>query len=220
MTSRTSRSLPAATGVRAPWTSVPEHLRARVLDLLGGGEVAEAVSQTGGFSPGPAVRLRTTAGRRAFVKAVSAESNPDSPGMHRREAAYSARMPEHAPVPELLGSFDEDGWVVLVFEEIEGHNPGPEWDEDELRRAVRALGEMAETLTPSPVEAPPIAERLVGLTGWRDFVKLREAGGDDLAGLDPWAAERLERLAEIEGTMIGLCGGDTLLNLDVRADTS
>lgn len=214
----TSRSLPAASGVRAPWTSVPEHLRARVLDLLGGGEVAEAVSQTGGFSPGPAVRLRTSAGRRAFVKAVSAETNPDSPELHRREAAYSARMPEHAPVPKLLGSFDEDGWVVLVFEEIDGHNPGPEWNEDELRRTVRALGEMAETLTPSPIDVPPVAERLVGLTGWCDLGKARAAGEDDLGWLDPWAVERLERLAEIEGAMPGLCGGDTLVNLDVRAD--
>lgn len=217
-TGQTNRAVPAASGVRAPWTSVPEHLRARVLDLLGGGEVAEAVSQTGGFSPGPAVRLRTSAGRRAFVKAVSVETNPDSPGLHRREAEYSLQMPERAPVPRLLGSFDEDGWVVLVFEEIDGHNPGPRWREDELRRTVRALGEMAETLTPSPVGAPPIAERLAGLTGWRDFVKARAAGEDDLGWLDPWAAERLDRLAGIEETMLGLCAGDTLVNLDVRAD--
>lgn len=197
---------------------MPEHLRARVLDMLGGGEVVEAVSQTGGFSPGPAVRLRTSAGRRAFVKAVSVETNPDSPTMHRREALYSAQMPEHAPVPKLLGSLDEDGWVILVFEEIDGHNPGPDWDPEELRRTVAALAELSETLTPSPIDAPPVAEQIAGFTGWRDFAKAYAAGEDDLAWLDPWAVERLERLAATEEGAIALCEGDTLVNLDVRAD--
>jgi hypothetical protein len=197
---------------------VPEHLRARVLEMLGGGEVIEAVSQTGGFSPGPAVRLLTSTGRRAFVKAVSAETNPESPGMHRREAEYSAQMPEHAPVPKFLGSLDEDGWVVLVFEEIDGHNPGPDWDVDELRRTVEALGELAELLTPSPIDAPPVAEQLAEFTGWRGLAKAHAAGEDDLDWLDPWAVERLERLAEIEEAVVPLCVGDTLVNLDVRAD--
>lgn len=204
--------------MRAPWTAVPEHLRARVLDILGGGEVVEAVSQTGGFSPGPAVRLRTSTGRRAFVKAVSAATNPDSPDMHRREAAYSAQMPEHAPVPRLLGALDEDGWVVLVFEEIDGRNPGPDWDPEELRRTVDALGEMSALLTPSPIDVPPVAERLVGFTGWRDLLKEYAAAEDDLAWLDPWALARLEPLAAIEEGMAALCVGDTLVNLDVRAD--
>ncbi|MEY9892230.1 hypothetical protein ABIA35_004990 [Catenulispora sp. MAP12-49] len=215
---RSGRTLPAASGVRAPWSTVPEHLQARVLAMLGGGEVVEAVSQTGGFSPGPAVRLRTSAGRRAFVKAVSAESNPDSPSMHRREAAYSAQMPEHAPVPKLLGSLDEDGWVILVFEEIDGHNPGPDWDPDELRRTVEALGEMSALLTPSPFDAPPVAKELAGFTGWRTLAKAYANGEDDLAWLDPWAVERLDRLAAIEEAMAPLCVGDTLVNLDVRAD--
>ncbi|WP_194896584.1 phosphotransferase family protein [Catenulispora pinisilvae] len=214
----TSRSLPAAAGVRAPWTTVPEHLRARVLDIVGGGELVEAVSQTGGFSPGPAVRLRTSTGRRAFVKAVSAQVNPDSPLMHRREAEYSAQMPPDAPVPKLLGALDEDDWVILVFEEIDGRNPGPDWDPAELRRVVRALGEMAELLTPAPIDVPPVAERLVGFTGWGSLAEARAAGEDDLAWLDPWALDRLDRLAAIEAELIPLCAGDTLANLDVRAD--
>ena len=197
---------------------MPAHLRARVLDLLGGGEAVEAVSQTGGFSPGPAVRLLTSTGRRAFVKAVSSETNPDSTSLHRREAEYSAQMPEHAPVPKLLGALDEDGWVVLVFEEIDGHNPGPDWDPAELRRTVAALADLSATLTPSPVDVPTIAERLAGFTGWRTFAKAYAASEDDLTWLDPWAVARLERLAAIEERVAELCVGDTLVNLDVRAD--
>jgi len=171
-------------------------------------------------------------GRRAFVKACGVELNPDTPGMHRREARYAAQMPEHAPVPKLLGTFDEDGWVVLVYEEIAGHNPDPSWDPDELRRTVDALAEMSELLTPSPIEAPPVVERLAGFDGWRCFARARaeaeekgegkgktEAEGvGALAGLDPWAVARLERLVALEELVTESCAGDTLLNMDVRAD--
>jgi hypothetical protein len=222
MTSRSTPhsrpAVPAASGVRAPWSAVPDHLRARVLELLGGGEVVEAVSQAGGFSPGPAVRLRTSAGRRAFVKAVSVEMNPDSPGMHRDEARFSAQLPPQAPVPRLLGSFDEDGWVILVFEEIDGRNPDPHWGQAELRRVVDALAAMSDLLTPSPVEAPSVAGRLAtSFTGWRSLVRAR-ADGDDLGWLDPWAAARLDQFAAREEKLPELCTGTTLLNMDVRAD--
>ena len=135
---------------------------------LGGGEVVEAVSQTGGFSPGPAVRLRTSAGRRAFVKAVSAETNPDSPDMHRREAALlrpdaGARAGAQAPRRPGRG---RAGWswssrrstaTTRARTGIRRSFAGP----------CAALGELAEPLTPSPIDAPPVAERLAGFTGWR-----------------------------------------------------
>jgi len=81
------------------------------------------VTQPGGFSPGLAARLRTTDGRRVFVKAVSEAGNPDSPDIHRREARVVAALPAEAPVPRLLWSHDEGGWVVLCFEDIDGRLP-------------------------------------------------------------------------------------------------
>ncbi|MFD0632848.1 phosphotransferase [Catenulispora yoronensis] len=227
--------VPPAQGVRAPWTAIPPRLRAAVARIAGGGEVVEAVTQHGGFSPGPAVRIRTSTGHRAFVKAVGVDTNPDSPGMHRREAEYTARMPAHAPVPKLLGTLDEDGWVVLVFEEIDGRNPDPAWaDPDQLRRVVAALADLAGALTPPPIEVPSVAERLSGVHGWADLwaglrVDLRadsraadENATSDVrapAGpLDAWALERIDTLMELEAKGPGLCTGNTLLNLDVRAD--
>lgn len=207
--------VPAAQGVRAPWTAIPSRLRERIAAIVGGGEVVEAVTQPGGFSPGPAVRLRTSTGHRAFVKAVSVEMNPDSPKMHRREALYAAQMPPHAPVPKLLGSLDEDGWVILVFEEIDGRNPDPDWDPDELVRAVAALAELAEALDPSPVAAPSAAKRLrEGIGAWE---RLRTEDGD-LSWLDPWARERFDTLIALEEKAPELCTGTALVNLDVRAD--
>ena len=70
---------PAATGERIGWADAPAWLREEVATRLGG-EVAAAVTQPTGFSPGLAVRLRLVDGRRAFVKAVGPEPNPDSPG--------------------------------------------------------------------------------------------------------------------------------------------
>ena len=218
-TSTAVPAVPVAQGVRAPWTAIPAHLRARIAEIVGGGEVVEAVTQTGGFSPGPAVRVRTAAGRRAFVKAVNAEMNPDTPAMHRHEAEYTARMPAHAPVPKLLGTLDEDGWVVLVFEEIDGRNPGPAWDADDLRRVVAALADLAEALTPPPIEAPPVAERLAGFHGWADLRAQRQTGTDDGSDiLDAWILDRLDTLAALEAEAPVLCTGNTLLNMDVRSD--
>ncbi|MFT4081246.1 MAG: hypothetical protein QM638_01545 [Nocardioides sp.] len=47
--------------------------------------MAEAVGQIGGMSPGCAARVRGADGTRAFVKAVGADLNPDTPTLFRRE---------------------------------------------------------------------------------------------------------------------------------------
>ena len=124
---------PPAVGVRMAWPWVPAGLRYAVEQQLGG-RVVEAVTQPGGFSPGVAARLKTATGTRAFVKAVGPELNPESPGIHRAEARIAAALPEGIPAPRLLGFFDEDGWVVLVFEDIEGAPPVLPWEAAELAR--------------------------------------------------------------------------------------
>jgi len=74
-------------------------------------------------------------------------------------------------------------------------------------------------LTPAPPGLPPIAERLAGtFTGWRRLVAASAAGHDDLAGLDPWAARHLRRLADLEAGWPAATEGRTLLHLDLRAD--
>ena len=122
---------PRAAGVRIAWPSVPARLRCAVEQQLGG-RVVEAVTQPGGFSPGVAARLKTATGTRAFVKAVGPELDPESPGIHRAEARIAAALPEGTPAPRLLGFFDEDGWVALVFEDIEGTLPVLPWKAAEL----------------------------------------------------------------------------------------
>jgi hypothetical protein len=129
-------------------------------------------------------------------------------------------MPPRAPVPKLLGTLDEEGWVILVFEEIvDGRNPDPDWDPGELRRAVAALAEMADALTPPPIDAPSVEERLTrGFRGWNWLREAHAEGRDDLAWLDPWARNHLDDLIRLETASASLSRGNTLVNLDVRAD--
>jgi hypothetical protein len=113
-----------ATGVRIGWADLPGKVRSAIEDLLGS-PVVEAVSQPGGFSPGTADRVRTAAGTRAFVKAVSMAQNPGSVEFHRREAAVTARLPAEAAAPRLLGTYDDGEWVALVLEDVPGRPRTP-----------------------------------------------------------------------------------------------
>ncbi|MFG1807181.1 aminoglycoside phosphotransferase family protein [Streptomyces sp. NPDC049040] len=209
---------PQAVGVRAPWAAVPAGLRAAVEERLGAPVVA-ADTQSGGFSPGVAARLLLADGRRAFVKAVSEAQNPESPGIHRSEARNAAGLPAAVPAPRLLACFDRDGWVVLLFEDVEGRAPVLPWRPAELSRVLAAVGDLAALLTPSPVDVPPVAEKQAeAFRGWRTIAADHAAGRDDLAGLDPWAAQHLGELAELEAGWAAGAAGDTLAHSDLRAD--
>ena len=156
------------------------------------------MTQVGGFSPGVAARLRLVDGRRVFVKAVGPEPNPDGPAAHRAEARNMALLPRSAPAPRLLWSLDRRGWVALAFEDVDGAQPTLPWRPGQLRRVLEMVAAMAAALTPAPAGFPPIGERLQdSFVGWRRLAAAH-AAGDDLAGLDPWAARHLDRLADLE----------------------
>src|SRR5688572_25389573 len=127
-----------AAGVRIGWAELPAEVRSGVEEILGGA-VVEAASQVGGFSPGTADRVRTSDGRRGFVKAVSAAQNERTPDMHRREALVTGLLPADAPTPKLLGHYDDGTWVALVLEDIEGRHPTTPWVPEELDRVLAAL---------------------------------------------------------------------------------
>ena len=198
--------------MRVHWDALPQHVRDAIEERIGG-EVVEAVTQTGGFSPGLAARLRTRDGRRCFVKAVSEQANPDTPGLHRREAEVVAALPVDAAVPRLLWTYDEAGWVALGFTEIAGSMPAQPWQQDELDLVIDGLRRLHEMLTPSPVESSTVAEAFTThIKGW-DELKSTHA-----ADLDSWSRKNLDRLGELEAAAPAFLSGRTLLNFDVRAD--
>jgi hypothetical protein len=202
-----------ATGVRIGWRDLPAHVRT-ALEAVIGGPVVSAESQPGGFSPGTADRVVTADGRRAFVKAISWAQNAYAPDLHRREAAISAALPASAPVPRLLGSYDDGEWVALVLEDVDGRHPHTPWVPGELTAVLSALTDLAAALTPAPLPGLPTAAQRLG----HDFAGWRRLAADPPAGLDPWAAAHLAELRAAADRGITAMTGDTLVHGDLRAD--
>lgn len=197
-------------GVRLRWTDLPTSVRGWVGQVLGS-PVLEAVSQPAGFSPGSADRVRTADGTRAFVKAVSAAQNQDSPGLHRREVGVLRTLTSVASVPQLIDSYDDGDWVVLVVEDVDGRHPRLPWTPDELDSTLAALTEVAAVATPS--SWPALEEELDGEFGCWERVT-----DDRPDGLDPWAAARLTDLHELSRRTLPRVAGGAVAHTDLRAD--
>ena len=208
---------PPDRGVRLDWSDMPSRVRSEIEQWLGCAVVG-AVTQPTGFSPGVAARLTTNDSRRVFVKAVGPEPNADAPRIHRREIKIVTALPGAAPVPRLLWSYDEGegGWVVLVFEDVDGRHPMRPWSVEELDRVVAAMEDLSLLLTPSPLPAAVIGaagDRFV--RGWR---RLQGEQPSRLDRVDEWSRSHIEALIAIEDTVGRALEGDTLLNNDIRAD--
>jgi len=149
-----------------------------------------------------------------FLKAVHESANPDTPGIHRREARILSALPASVPAPRLLWTYDEEGWVALCLEDVDGRHPREPWTEEDLDLVVATYTRMAADLTPSPIEVDgTAAEGFAGeINGWQ--LALRR--GEDR--LDEWCTRNLARLAELESRAPGAAMGDTLLHFDARAD--
>lgn len=204
-------------GTRAAWADMPERVRDAIQNWIGS-PVVRADSQAGGFSPSVAAVLHTADGRRFFAKAAAPELNPDTPGFHRREAIIAAALPEQAPVPRLLWTYDEGeaGWIVLVYEAIAGKNPQTPWQAEELDRVVKALITLSEALTPSPI-AEEIASRArdVSLFARPKWWLMQRYPPE---GIDDWSVRNFDRLVELEERAREAVDGESLIHIDMRAD--
>ena len=188
------------------WDELPAAVRDWAADVLGA-PVLEAVSQSGGFSPGSADRVRTADGGRAFVKAANVELHPGTPELHRREAVVAAGLPSWLPAPALLGSYDVDGWIALMFADVDGGSPQLPWRPAELAAVLDALAVLAEGGTPCPIpDLAPASERIGPMF---DGVHRLAADGIVVDGLD---------LPALLGPAVEALDGDTLVHLDLRAD--
>jgi hypothetical protein len=195
---------------RPPYDALPDAIRAWVDGALGS-PVVTWTSESGGFSPGVAARIRCADGTCAFVKAVSAQANPVTPDMHRTEARVTAALPASLGSPRLLASYDDGTWVALLLEEVDGHAPAVPWAAAELAAALRVLDRLSEI--PALPGLPSVFDVLgEEFTGWRS---LAAAGCTDLA---PWQTEHLQDLIAYETAWPEAAAGDRLLHLDARGD--
>src|SRR5262249_44421217 len=147
-------------------------------------------------------------GRRAFVKAVSPAQNERSPALHRQEALVTGALPAYAPVPRLLGCYDDGDWIVLVLQDIEGRHPATPWLADELELVLATLDGLARSLTPSPLpNLQTAAESLA-----EDFAGWRRICDDPPADLHTWVDLYLDELCALADRGLAALGGDTLVH--------
>lgn len=199
-------------GTRLAWTDLPEDIHDAVTEALGS-PVVQADSQASGFSPGSADRVRTRSGRSAFVKAVSNDQNPDTPGLHRREIEILRTLHRDGLdlAPALIAAHDDGTWVALVTEDVDGRSPRQPWVPDELAATLKALAEIARHEAPS--SWPDLAQELQA-----EFGRWEQLRDDPPAGLDPWAAAHLDELHELSLRTLPRLAGDAIAHTDVRAD--
>ena len=202
---------------RIGWRDIPPAVRARIEEVLGG-PVVEAVSQPGGYSPGSADRVVTSDGRRAFVKAASPAVNADTPTIHRREGAITARLPAAVPAPALIGAVDDGDWIALVLEDVEGRHPSTPWQPRELAGVFAALRQVAAVDLPADVPVVDLADVLARDTLARWRVLTPDAVPAMPRGLDAWVRTRLDELTDAAAQAVDDVRGDRLVHYDTRAD--
>ena len=198
---------PGRTARRLEWPFLPPGLRG-LIERRCGSPVAEAISQTSGFTPGFASVLVCEDGSRHFVKAASVKAQRMFADSYREEARKLGALPATVPAPRLLWHLDDD-WVVLGIEHVEGRSPHRPWVLADLDAVLDALEVVADGLTPPPpgLDLADAVDDLSPLTeGWAAV----RAARPDLPHLDD-AAALAARIGEV-------CGGDTLVHTDVRSD--
>jgi aminoglycoside phosphotransferase (APT) family kinase protein len=200
-----------AAAVRQRWAGLPSSLRSQIEARLGA-KVTRAADQTGGFTHGTAARLVLADGSRVFAKAIAQDD--ELVDDYRAEARWAARLPGDVPAPRFRFDTEVDGWVVIVFDDIQGRHPDIA-DRGELEAVLTAIERLAKVLTPNPLsDAPSGADVLAPLMqGWRRF-----AAEGPPTDLDTWSLRNLDRLAELESHWAEAIAGDTLLHADLRPD--
>ncbi|WP_037969303.1 phosphotransferase family protein [Streptosporangium amethystogenes] len=200
-----------ATAIRPSWEELPRNLRNSITAHLGSAVVTADV-QGGGFTPGVAARLGLANDDRVFIKAI-----PDDhvlSGKYLTEAATSADLPATAPTPRLRWYDASAGWIVLIFEDLDGRHPDLSPGSADVPAVVTAVSGLVELLTPSPLSDLPSASttRVSLLHGWRELVTCPPA---DLGG---WERRHLCDLSELETHWAQHADGSTLIHGDIRPD--
>lgn len=198
---------------RMPWSALPPEVHREVERLLGG-KIVEAVSQSNGYSPGSADRVRTEAGRRAFVKAISRQRNAFAYDAHRRERNVVSSLPATVRAPRLIGSFDDDEWVALVLEDIHGRHPGSAPDGDDVFSVLAAVESLPLARGGGMPVLPEASDELAGDFAGLSKLRVENATND----LPSWVRENFDVLEASANQGAAAVRGDYLVHLDCRAD--
>lgn len=194
------------TASRLDWELLPPVLRRLVEDRFGS-TVVEARSAGAGYTPGLASVLVGANGRTMFLKAASKKAQRPFAAAYAEEARNLRCLPSGLPVPRLLWSHEDDLWVVLALEHLEGVNPTRPWGGADLDRCLDTLQLLAQTLTPPPLAARTFAEDFADMVDCWDHVRATAPG---------WP--HLEEAAALAADLDRATAGNTLVHTDARDD--
>jgi aminoglycoside phosphotransferase (APT) family kinase protein len=194
------------TARRLGWDLLPPMMRRTIEGYLGG-QVVDARSAGSGFTPGFASVLTCADGSRHFVKAASRKAQRPFAEAYQEEARKLRSLPPGLPVPRLLWTHEDDLWVALGIEYVDGANPVRPWRDDQLGACLDALEVLAGRLTPPPTALSTFAEEFAGcLSGW-DHVRRVSPG-----------LPHLEEAAALASGFAEATRGGTLVHTDARDD--
>ena len=194
------------------WSDLPVSVRSRVQDRLGS-EVVSAVV------PGQRLHTRGSPPGCGWPTAAGFSSRPPSSefswmlACYRDEAVKSRSDPRGRACPRVRLVIDEpaDGreWLVLVFDDIDGHPPDRPWRLARRGSALRTATVLSQALTPAPAGDE-----------WAEVLDELPGGSTYLADDRPSArmGRPYRRTRRPLRPQPGPAGGQTLAHLDLRDD--
>lgn len=196
------------TARRLEWSFLPAPVRTLVEERLGS-PVVDAVSAGAGFTPGFASALTGEDGSRLFVKAASKKAQRMFADCYRQEARKLQALPAGLPVPRLRWHHEDDLWVVLGLEHVDGANPRRPWRPEDLTACLDTLEVLADRLTPPPagLRLASCADEFADMPGGWDHVRATDPHRPHVGD----AAALASRFREVTA-------GGTLVHTDARDD--
>lgn len=195
------------TSRRLEWAHLPPAVRAAIEHRIGT-PVAEARSQTSGFTPGFASVLLGADGTRHFVKAASTKAQRVFADSYREEARKLASLPPEVPAPRLRWTLDVEDWFAIGIEHVEGRAPRRPWTREDLDLALDMLAVTGEATTPAPdgLRLNTFADELASWPAYWDYLRATFVlpHGDEAAALAAGFADVVH--------------GTTMVHTDVRDD--
>ncbi|MEV0752364.1 phosphotransferase [Streptosporangium sp. NPDC050280] len=145
--------------MKPQWNDLPSNVRATVERQVG--QVLKSDSVTKGLMPGITARLYTDDYRIVFLKAIPT-ANPAAT-LYERERRAGAVLPPGLPAPRLRWSGEVDGWIVLLYEYVNGRDADLSPGSPDVPLVLDTLVVLNEALTPCPDGLPEVAVNIAGL---------------------------------------------------------
>lgn len=197
---------------RIHWNGLPEDVRRAVLvGLAARPEDVRAVKfPEGGFTSGLVCVIDTAVGSY-FIKAMHESSSQASLELIREERLVLSRTKQSYPIPSLMHTVEQSGWIVLVNEAVSGVPLDERTDEAGLIAAMDALVVVRERFVAQEDSLPRVAARYEGLLSYAPQMLHRRP---ELAGTMSLA----EVIARSERAVAAASAGDELVHGDLRPD--